>query len=372
MLTKLSIRNFKAIQSADLPLRPLTLFTGLNAVGKSSALQCLLLLRQSLREGGFQKGLFLKQEDALSLGIGKDVFSIGAEPEATLDIGVQLNYEHDWWWAFEQALELDVLPLKEARWDSGFADQLSLFSSRFQYLSANRINPQSQYKASPYYVDELESLGKEGEYTVHYLAMNQDQPIRNPQLQHPHAKSDTLLDNVNAWMSEITPGVRTQPKYFEALEVASLSYRFEIESGYTGDFKPVNVGFGLTYALPVVTALLMLPMDGLLMVENPESHLHPGGQSRIARMCALAAASGIQVLLESHSDHVLNSLRVSVKQAVLPPDEVAVYYFHREANSPQHETEISPIFIDQNGRADEWPKGFFDEWDNQLDLLLED
>ncbi|MEM7659298.1 MAG: AAA family ATPase, partial [Bacteroidota bacterium] len=96
MLTNLNIRNFKAIQSADLPLRAITLFTGINAVGKSSALQCLLLLRQSIREGGFSKGLFLKQEEYLNLGIGKDVFSIGSEPEATLDIGLQVANKQDW------------------------------------------------------------------------------------------------------------------------------------------------------------------------------------------------------------------------------------------------------------------------------------
>ncbi|RMG27175.1 MAG: DUF3696 domain-containing protein [Bacteroidetes bacterium] len=373
MLTQLYIKNFKALREADIPLGGVSLFTGPNAVGKSSALQPLLLLRQSIREGNFDKGLFLRHEDYLSLGLGKDVFSIGAAAAASLHFELEWDHAHSLKLDFQQELGRDVLPLlKLEPPQSGFAwAEEALFSRDFQYLSANRIHPQVQYPTSPYYVDELHALGKAGDYTVHYLGKYQDEPIAISTLQHPKAKSDTLLDNVSAWMADISAGIKVNATYHEELEIASLSYNFEIPSGYTEDFKPTNVGFGVTYVLPVITALLMLPRGGMLIVENPESHLHPAGQSKVARLCALAASAGVQVLMESHSDHVLNGLRVALKQGVIPPEDIKVYYFHRGEGAPAHETQMIPIFLDENGRADQWPEGFFDEWDKQLDKLLE-
>ncbi|MEZ4829670.1 MAG: DUF3696 domain-containing protein [Bacteroidia bacterium] len=372
MLTNLKIRNFKSILEGDFSLGRLNLFTGINAVGKSSAIQPLLLLQQSLRNGDFERGLFLKDDDLLSLGLGKDVFSIGAPAEALLTFELEWDYTHTLEVSFHQAAEKDVLPLaKRERSEDFDLGAAFMFSDNTHYLGANRINPQTQYKTSTYHVDNLVSLGKEGEYTVHYLARHQNRPLPNPDLQHPDAKSDTLLDNVSAWLSEISPGVKVNATYHEKLEVASLSYSFELQNGYTESFKPTNVGFGLTYVLPIITALLMMPPGGLLIIENPESHLHPAGQARIARLCALAAASGTQIMLESHSDHILNGIRVAIKQGVLSHEDTKVYYFQREAESPDHSSRVIPIHIDATGRADEWPDGFFDEWDKQLDLLLE-
>ncbi|WMJ72022.1 DUF3696 domain-containing protein [Cytophagaceae bacterium ABcell3] len=373
MLTNLKINNFKALRIADLKLGSINLFSGLNAVGKSSVIQSLLLLRQSFEGGGFPKGLILKNEDYVNLGLGKDVCSIGASAEERIFFELEFNYENTVNVEFNQAPNRDILPLLNfgSCVSSNFnIDEVALFTKDFQYLSANRIKPQIQYVTSPYHVDDLKSLGKEGEYTVHFLAKNKDRPISNKELVHSKAKSDTLLDNVNAWISDISPGVKVNATYHEELETASLGYSFEIASGYTQNFKPTNVGFGLTYILPIIVGILILPPKGLILIENPESHLHPGGQSKIAQLCAIAANSGVQVILESHSDHILNGLRVAVKQNTLEHDNVHVYYFHREANSEEHETRITEINIDRYGRADEWPKGFFDEWDNQLDILL--
>ena len=373
MITNLRLNNLKALLEADIPLASLNLFTGLNAVGKSTVIQALLLLRQSLRDGSFSKGLFLKDENYTSIGLGKDLLAISAAEDASIEFEVEWAFEHVLKLAFAQAMTRDVLPLANFKEPGeAFAWQEStLFDNNFQYLSANRLNPQTTYDTSPYFVDELKMLGKEGQYTVHFLARNQDEEIPNPAMQHPKASSNTLLDNVNAWMSDITHGVKVNATYYEELEKASLDYRFETATTYTPEFKPTNVGFGLTYALPVITALLIVPPGGMVLVENPESHLHPAGQSLIARMCAKAAASGVQVFLESHSDHTLNGIRVAVRKKEIPFEEVKVYFMRRELNSEEHTTEMIPIHIDEDGRADEWPKGFFDEWDKQLDLLLD-
>ncbi len=90
------------------------------------------------------------------------------------------------------------------------------------------------------------------------------------------------------------------------------------------------MGFGLTYVLPVITAILGAHRGDLLLIENPEAHLHPAAQCAVVRLCALAAQNGIQLLIETHSDHFLNGVRVAVKQSEIAPEETSILFFDRE------------------------------------------
>lgn len=94
------------------------------------------------------------------------------------------------------------------------------------------------------------------------------------------------------------------------------------------------------------------------MLENPEAHLHPRGQTTIGKLMALAAAAGVQVIVETHSDHVLNGIRVAVREGLLPPDAAVFHYFSR---SEKGEICIDSPRIDAQGKLDNWPEGFFDE-----------
>jgi predicted ATPase len=372
MLTRLAINNYKSIKSEDILLSPLTIFSGYNGLGKSSVLQSLLLLRQSFRNNNFQNGLFLRSDELVELGVGKDIFSYDADYAEGISFVLESEFENSYALNFKVQLEDDVMPLHKAtaippayNWS-----EVSLFNHHFQYLSANRIDPQNQYKTSSYYIDQLQSLGKTGEYTVHYLAKNQYKIISNNTLKHPSAKSDTLMDNVNAWLSEISPGVKAIASLHPDLEVASLKYQFEAGGDLTDTFKPIHVGFGLTYVLPVITALLMSEPGDLFVVENPESNLHPAGQAKIGHLCALAANSGVQIIMETHSDHVINGIRVAVKQQKIENNDVSLYFIDRNIQQLSHQSNIVELFIDEQGRIDEWPKGFMDEWEKQLDQLL--
>ncbi|MGH3693299.1 MAG: AAA family ATPase [Pseudonocardiaceae bacterium] len=89
-----------------------------------------------------------------------------------------------------------------------------------------------------------------------------------------------------------------------------------------------NIGFGFSYALPVIIAGLLAPGGGLLLVENPEAHLHPAGQSRLGRFLARIAGSGVQVVLETHSDHILNGVRLAVAdERTINAHDVIVHFF---------------------------------------------
>ena len=138
----------------------------------------------------------------------------------------------------------------------------------------------------------------------------------------------------------------------------------------TANIKPKNVGFGLTYALPVVTAILKSKPNDLLIIENPESHLHPAGQAMVGKLCCLAASGGVQIIIESHSDHFLNGIRVGVKEKLLSHEKVRLFFLERPFDQNTHSSIVQNPSIDEQGRLDYWPEGFFDEWDKQLDNLL--
>ncbi len=116
-----------------------------------------------------------------------------------------------------------------------------------------------------------------------------------------------------------------------------------------------------------MTILRAKPGD-MLIIENPEAHLHPGGQSVLGKLCSIAATNGVQLFIESHSDHFLNGIRVAVKVGLIPNDKVKLFFLERGISV--HETMVLSPEIDKLGRISMWPQGFFDEGDKLLEKLL--
>lgn len=370
MITSIYIKNFKAFKEAELAPSNLTLLAGLNGMGKTSFIQSLLLLRQSYEKKTLpDKGLFLNG-DYLTIGEGKDAYAMNGEGD-TIAFELEWDEKFDVTFEFSYSPNSDLQPIKSFNKTDSFDPFITaLFNKNFQYLNAERLSPRVLFPTSVYHVEELHSLGSKGEYTAHFIAVNQRETIPIKELRHPSTRISSLLSQLDAWMSELTPGVSLNTVVHRDMNVVKLSYKFETPEGYTEEFKPVNVGFGLTYVLPVVTAVLASAPGDLLIIENPESHLHPAGQAVIGRICALAAEKGVQIFLETHSDHILNSIRVAVKKKILSPQHAAVYFFERDSNAKEHKVDIIQPFIDENGRLDKTPVGFFDEWGKQLDELI--
>jgi predicted ATPase len=126
-------------------------------------------------------------------------------------------------------------------------------------------------------------------------------------------------------------------------------------------YKPANVGFGYSYILPlIVTGLLAKPGD-VVIVENPEAHLHPRAQSRIAEFFSKVASFGVQVFIESHSEHILNGLRVSAlnPEIAINYDQIAIHYFNESFQAEK-------LNLNEKGKITNWPDGFFDQ--QEIDL----
>ena len=104
-------------------------------------------------------------------------------------------------------------------------------------------------------------------------------------------------------------------------------------------------------------------------MENPEAHLHPAGQSKIGGFLARIAADGVQVFLETHSDHVLNGIRVAVAEgsAALSTEEAAIHFFRAEdEDGPDRQS----IELKRTGQLSAWPVGFFDQVQVDLAALV--
>ncbi|RCR68451.1 AAA family ATPase [Larkinella punicea] len=363
MITRLIIENFKAFQYAELNLTELNLLTGINGVGKSSVLQALLLLRQSRGTDG----LSLKGP-LVDIGLGRDALNAQAESDhirMELSFGSEGVVHFD----FRSISDSDYLPGIPIESPAFNPNQSLLIDGNFQYLNAERKSPTVIFPTSNYQVQQLRSVGKNGEFAVHFLAQYQREPIvlKSARI----AESNTLLDQVDAWFQRISAGTRLTTTYRSDLNVATLTYRFEMGENVTPDFTPVNVGFGFTYVLPIIVAVLAARPGDLLLIENPESHLHPQGQAQLGTLLACAAADGVQLIVETHSDHLINGVRVAVKEKNISPEQVSVYYFERDPDADEHVTEIVQPTIDANGRLSQQPRGFFDEYARQLDRLLQ-
>jgi predicted ATPase len=365
VIHQLRLQNFKRFEDQSLEIGALTLLSGLNGMGKSSVLQSLLLLRQS-----YQQRLL----ESIGLALNGDLVHIGTARDALFEdakedkIGFVITFENgnEATWQFGYDPEADILGLTSLAVPPK-TYQSSLFGDDFQYLQAERLGPRTSFAMSDFQVRQHRQLGKMGEYTAHFLSIFRDSEIPNSTLSHPQAKSSSLLSQVEAWLSEISPGTRIHIIDNPSVDLVSLQYSF----GLSKEYRATNVGFGITYTLPVITAILSAKPGALLLLENPEAHLHPKGQARMGNLLAHAAARDVQIILETHSDHVLNGIRLAVHGGNLNPDAVRLHFFQRRETQGQSISEVISPRMNRRGRIDQWPDGFFDEWDNSLAALLQ-
>jgi predicted ATPase len=369
VIRSLRLQNFKCFEDQSLELASFTLLSGLNGMGKSSVLQALLLLRQSYQQGLLQKTGLALNGDILRLGTARDALFEGAEEEK-IGFDLILRDGKEGKWRFNYNREADVMDLASPSAASEVFDS-SLFGDDFHYLQAERIGPRTSFEMSDFLVRQHRQLGTRGEYTAHFLSVFGRDDIPNVALSHQKSESSKLRDQVEAWVGEVSPGTRLHFTPHAGMDLVNLQYSFVTGQQVSNSYRSTNVGFGITYTLPILVAILSSRSGALLLLENPEAHLHPKGQVSIGDLMAHAASCGVQIVVETHSDHILNGIRLAVHAGRLHPDDVRLHFFERwGGDGPPHNEIVSPR-IDRNGRIDQWPAGFFDEWDKSIEALLE-
>ena len=372
MIKKLKIANFKSHKHTELNTGNLTVLTGINSSGKSSVFQSLLLLRQSFKKGRLNSGLDLNEplceigfgEDALSRYATDNYISFLLEGENEEKLGFKFDVEGKF-----NNTHIPVCKIIDTHNNSLNA----LFSNDFQYISSSRWANINSYPPDSYAVEtekQISLKNGQGELVAHFLyyyGENKNFSIVSDLLLHPNNSSRNLLEQVIEWEREISPRV--------GIKILKKSGKFEVEYEYkgVGDNQPVqnpkskNVGFGISYSLPVVVALLSAKPGALLIIENPESHLHPRGQSKLAELMTLVAQSGVQIFVETHSDHIFNGIRKALLQKKIDEKNVTVHFLELNDENVTVNTEIQ---FSDSGRILNYREGLFDQFDNDLDELL--
>lgn len=368
MINILRLINFKSHKDTELNLKNLTILSGQNGVGKSSVIQSLLILRQTHQKNRLDKILDLNSPLCF---IGKSDDAIYRFPNNEFENQIAIilaDHKQDYSWVFENSNHQNSTYLERVNDidDSGGYEILSLFTENFQYLSAFRS---IEYTTDDYAVEvqkQISIIEGKGELVAQFLSEYGKKVKVIEGLKHPLESDDYLLSQVTAWEREISKNVNVIP--VKLGDGYDIKYSFDTKNaiGPIDELSKKNVGFGLSYVLPIIVAILSAERGSLLLLENPEAHIHPYGISKLTELICLAAQAGIQIIVETHSDHVINGILVQSKkfeksegQYGINKDNLKVYYFDRDES--EHKTVAKEIRVVNGGRTENREIGFFDQ-----------
>lgn len=366
MIQNLKITNFKCHEHTELELKNISILSGMNGMGKSSVIQALLLLRQSYFTHGEYRSLELNGDLCEVGNIGDAIYQFSSSDSLKFVLSFDgLDYE---WIAASAQWRLSQTTVSfnnNPTWNS----HLPLFSREFQYLGALRNGPQKLHVGNTRVVEQLNQISyKYGqcEFVAHFLYFNSEEQVLD--CLAINDALNTLKSQVNEWLKEISPEINL---HLELLaEYYTLNYSYNRGGGLppTSRFNPLNVGFGVSYALPILVAILSARPGSLIIIDTPEAHLHPSALSKLMRLIAKAANAGVQFIIETHSDHIINGLRVALKEGVITPDKTSVYHLDIDQRLRSSRAEL--IEIDAKGRIYDAPAGFFDQTGDDLRKII--
>lgn len=354
MIKNVSIEGFKCFSKSKFCFKNLTLLAGINGAGKSSLIQSLLLIKEALRG---PNTIPLDLPFGVNLGTAADIINWNCTDE-TIKLSLESNHNEVFTChlqaTHDSALYLNVNYLKES-------ESILFFQKNprsFNYLSAERQSPKAEYKICSKHIDDLE-IGIYGENSAQILESLGNNIISDPERIHPDTPQDEakfIIYQLERWLSCIVRPLKIKCEKIGSSSTVTLQFKTE-NSDWV---KASNMGFGVTYSLPIILAGLITPRGGVLIVENPEAHLHPSGQSAMGEFIGWLADKGVQIILETHSDHVLNGVRIAIAaKKYLDPENANIFFFDNEDYIYQE------LLFNEFGSISSWPKAFFDQF--QLD-----
>lgn len=405
MLKEIKLKNFKCFKDEIIvPVDELNLFAGFNGRGKSTALQSLLCIRQSCEKSMTTDRLFFNGS-CMELGSLEDVKNIDTPRTEDIVLGFDFESEEGYFvikYFFgedenddlsapikkievegkrkDKSFELSITNLERRASFEGkdtkepfynlFVDPkrsedpiLKYIASslnrltRIHYISADRVGPRDYYPRESF--ADFVNVGSRGQFTVDVLARKGDKAVQDP-LRLEEAGADIVLEQTSAWLERIFSGGKV---YIKPIDANIISMRMNSD-GSTNRFKPINVGFGYSYTLPIVVSGLIAEKGDILIVENPEAHLVPSAQSTIADFLFRVSRVGVQVFIESHSEHILNGLRIAVLKQPSAHKSTNIIIFHGDK-----EYSITRIPVTEKGQLETWPDGFFDQAEIDFEQL---
>lgn len=361
-LRQLDLAEFKCFESLRVPLGGLTILSGYNGAGKSTALQPLLLLAQAARRKTFTDG-----SEAGDLPLNGEIVKLGSAGDVirAKSEGATCRFEIS---DGEKSLALTAtgkkgarsLNLKKERGESW--PELFTSLERLVHISAVRGGPMEVFPAPDRIAGQACDVGIDGRFAAYWY-----HELADIEVEEARRCSDeiatTFRKQLDAWLNRLAPGANANVQALGAVSMLALQFRLN----YTGEWRhPANVGYGLSYSFPILVALLAAEAGDIVVIDSPEAHLHPQAQSRMGQMLATFASTGVQLIVETHSDHVLNGIRLATYDKVISADDLSLLFFSGSSIDGHGVTRPQ---INQDGRIDEWPAGFFDQSEKDISRL---
>jgi predicted ATPase len=352
MINTLQINGFKCFDKIEIPLRRINIFSGTNSSGKSSAIQAFLLLCNNAANNASSplNGMWLRLgtfDECRNHRTNSRVFQVGVVSEKEL-FKVEFNPTDD------DANDVSISVLNKS---DVLQDILCLDKRHIYYLPANRIGPEDSY---PKNFDRVNFLGNKTEFVVDFLFKNRKNEVY-PSLIADTA-SVTLEYQVNYWLKKLF-GIKNT---IQDLGLSN-SLSIDLTLGNGKAVRPYHMGSGVSFAIGVIVSCLSAEPDDIVIIENPEIHLHPKAQSDLTEFLCFVANAGVQVILETHSDHVFNGIRKAIVKKEIAHTDTAVQFFQLDDNAVSHNILIE---LNEHGRVLAHPKGLFDQFDDDLDQIL--
>jgi predicted ATPase len=261
--------------------------------------------------------------------------------------------------------ELWITPSQLIKKDFKYPDNPLMFQE-FYYLNAERIEPRINQGIKFY---DYPNVGFKGEFTAQIIAdldsleteskfqIDSKRVLSTPGF----LKGSKFQHHVNAWLSYIIDGVTIVPVKDSDTHTARIAIENSFSKGKP--LFPTNTGFGISYSLPIIVSCLLAKKGTFLIIENPEAHLHPRAQSKMGFFLGIMANSGVKIVVETHSDHIINGIQIAVAEKKINNELVTINFLSHQENSTQ--PEVQSIKLKEKGELTDWPKGFFDQ--TQLD-----
>lgn len=383
MISYIELENFKSLRHTGLVrMGNVTLLTGANGRGKSSFCQSLLVLSQTWRRG--------MMDNLLPNGIWKNmgeyddlVCRFAQDKTIKIHIITDSDQDNDFELLFKKSsllpsigevdsVKVNGRPIND---DSGSSDSDGNESDALENesddvnirLSSLRDFPSLMALQRMYYVGaeriaapDHQKLNDLTQYD--YLAPNGDNVLSVLW----DNKDKECIQKVQDSLKKVLDGGR--------IEIINEGNRLVLLINSVDDgnlFHPVNVGYGYSYILSLLTASVVAPKDSIIIVENPEAHLHPSAQARVMNeLINTTKERDIQLIVETHSDHVLNTVLRAVKEEKITNDDLQVLFFsNKEDEHGNKEAIIQNLTVNSFGHILNPPMNFFEQYSIDLRAL---
>lgn len=354
MIKNLNVEGLKSINKINVDFNKINILVGTNSSGKSTLIQALLLASQSLYShdsplngnlvslGDFREVrnfVTNAQEIKISIGLERFIYRITlAECEKNKEDSSKV-----------------VGNLNIGGKDSETTNQLSIDEGLY-YLSSSRIGHKDIYEKN---LSKSYKFGLLGEYCIYYFEKHKNK-ILDKNLIKTNI-SNTLESQVNYWLKHI---VGAELSTEDIKETDKIKANFRIGNR---NIRTKNVGSGISYLVSIIIMCLSIEEGNTIIIENPEIHLHPKAQSNLTDFFVFISNTNRQIIIETHSDHIFNGIRVAVAQEKLKKEDYTINYLSLDENKC---TKIDNIEVSKRGRILNAPEGLFDQFEIDLDKML--